>query len=430
VEVFFVERFLFQLTDTRSKDLSAILKSVLDWVQDRGLVLNGIGWLGGLLRRYRDFRDHFAGGVDVREVVRLRSCLGLPVKLLELGCGGLFDHRLRLRNVELGYCFFRCRRDGVNGAGGHVLGRLDSNLLRLFFRSLDYRCALAKLAGRDRIDAIGGGGFNGLVLDGFLGDRLNGWCDECLGYFIGYREDADAIGLVDHFGAGLLWLRIVAELLPWFGTTMTREGFAGKHRAAVPAFGDGIARYLGNDDIRIYRFGWCGCGCRGCGLFSALAVLRKRLAGKHDGLRCGAIECCGFSVGWGFFYAIERSFGSEATRNPGGTLIAVATTAAAISTVAVVTSTVSAITTAVILRNGCGVGIGDGSGRIRNWLFGCSVDLVGIALAVNRCVVRSKLRLRLGASGLRRFIARATATAAATTTTPATAAISTGSAFA
>ena len=128
--------------------------------------------------------------------------------------------------------------------------------------------------------------------------------------------------------------------------------------------------------MRINWLGRCGCGGCGCGLFAALAILGKRLAGEHDGLRCGAIECCSLTVGWGFFYAIERGFGSEATRNPGGALIPVAATAAAVSAVSTITVVACPAVTAVILRNRRGIGIGDWCGRVRDRLFGCTVDIV------------------------------------------------------
>jgi hypothetical protein len=221
---------------------------------------------------------------------------------------------------------------------------------------------------------------------------------------------------------------------------MTREGFAGKHRPTVPAFRDGIACYLGDDDDCVNRLRRCG---RGRGLFATFAIFGKGLAGEHDGFGCGAIEYRGLVVCGSLLNAIERGLGSEATRNSGRTLIAIASTAAAVSvsavatvavvasvTVAVVASaTVSAITAAAILRNGCGIGIGDGSGCARDGRFGCSVDIVGVVLAVGRSVVRSELRRRLWAGGLSRLVALATATAAATTATPAAAAISTGSTF-
>ncbi len=218
VEVFIVERLCFQFANARSKDLSAVLNGVLDWIEDCGLMLNRSGWLGGLLRRDRRFRDHLAGSVDVCELVSFGSSFRLPVELLELCRNGLLDRRLWLRYMKLGYRLIRSGRDGVNRAAGNVFVRLDGDGFRLLFcRSLDHRRALAKLTGRDGIDAVGSRGLNGLVLDGNCGllvDRLDGWSDQCFGYFFRNRKDADAIGFVDYFGARLLRFGTVAELLP------------------------------------------------------------------------------------------------------------------------------------------------------------------------------------------------------------------------
>jgi hypothetical protein len=46
--------------------------------------------------------------------------------------------------------------DGVDGAGGYVLVGLGYWFRLLFYGSLDYRRALAELAGRNGIDAVRG----------------------------------------------------------------------------------------------------------------------------------------------------------------------------------------------------------------------------------------------------------------------------------
>ena len=106
----------------------------------------------------------------------------------------------------------------MDRAAGNVFVRLDSGGFRLlFYRSLDHGRALAKLAGRYGIDAVGSRGLNRLILDRncrLFADRLGGWCDQGLGYFLRNREDADAVGLMNYFGARLLRLGSVAELLP------------------------------------------------------------------------------------------------------------------------------------------------------------------------------------------------------------------------
>jgi hypothetical protein len=394
VEVFLVERLLFQFANARNKVLmegaGAVLDGVLGWIEDRGFVLDGSGWLGGLLRRYQGFGDHLAGGMDVSDLVSFWSDdFRLPVELLIERRRWLLGMR-----VKLGYWLIRGRRDGVDRAAGNVLVSFDSGLF--FYWSFDHRRALAELAGSDGVDPVRSRSFGGLVLDGsywLLVDRLRGSGDlgkQGLGYFLRHRNDAGTINLVDYFSARLLRLGGVAELLPWFGAAMAREGLAGKGCSAVPAFRDSVAGYLGEDDGCV---NWL-CGSRYRRLFTALAIFRERLAGEHDRLERRAVG------GRGVVDAIKRSLGSEATRNPGRALVAVAvaSTAAAVFAVATATVVASATITAVagsvvLLRAGCGVSVGNGSGRIRNRLFGCSVDIVGVVLNVGRSVVRSGLRL-------------------------------------
>src|SRR5258708_2498460 len=180
------------------------------------------------------------------------------------------------------------------------------------------------------------------------------------GLFFGDLDDADSVWLLNDLRTGL---RVVAEFLTRLGAAVARERFTGERGSPVPAFGDGIACDLRDDDV------CAGCaGCVGglgscCRLFT-LAILRERLAREHDGLRSWAVGLGGLAVGGGAVYAVQGGPGGEATGDARA-LVAIAATAAtgsAVVAIAVVTSTtvaaVSAISAAGVLLPGAGRGVG------------------------------------------------------------------------
>src|SRR5260370_13448673 len=179
------------------------------------------------------------------------------------------------------------------------------------------------------------------------------------GLFFGDLDDADSVWLLNDLRTGL---RVVAEFLTRLGAAVARERFTGKRGSAVPAFGDGIACDLRDDDVCAGCVGGLGSCCR---LFT-LAVLRERLAREHDGLRSWAVGLGGLAVGGGAVYAVQGGPGGEATGDARA-LVAIAATAATVSAVvaiAVVTPTtvasVSAISAAGVLLPGPGPGAGLG----------------------------------------------------------------------
>src|SRR4051812_13909767 len=152
---------------------------------------------------------------------------------------------------------------------------------------------------------------------------------ESLGYFrlvLRSLDDAEALGFLNNLRTELLRLGVVAELLARLRTSMTGERLTRKRSAAVPAFRNGIACNLRDDDV---RGGLCGCRSR---LFATLAIFGERLARKHDGLWRWAVGLNGLVVGGTVVYAVERGLRGKSTRNTRA-LIAVATTATTIASV-------------------------------------------------------------------------------------------------
>jgi hypothetical protein len=285
-------------------------------------------------------------------------------------------------------------KDGMQGGGMERLTLvlvLNFRLMRLFNLVLGLEdCAVPKLTGSRRVYAVRRGGFDRLVLRVEDGRRLlMPSVLKILGLLLGFGHvvslglACERLCLLRGSFISISCLEVCtvrcARLMRNLGAVVTRERLARKNRSAVPAFGNSVAGYLGDDDR--FRRLW---SCCGSGLIATLAVLREGLARKNDRLWGWAVELRRLVVGGSVVYTVESGLWREATGN--ATLVAAPSTATTISvTVAVIAATaiatpVTTIAAAGVLLPGFGraVGVGDWSGFVGDRTSGGSIDLEGV----------------------------------------------------
>jgi hypothetical protein len=174
--LFIVDQLFFELTRAGRKALRSVVLGLR--IYDSRLVIYRGGWVVDGLRLLRDgdgFRVHLAGGRDRCDIVPGNWVLdyeGLGVsedRRRRWNAGGV-EMRMLLSVRGFGgvvFGAFNLRVGFVETVEGVGMVDMEDGLLKSFRLGLIHHgSGLAKLAWRDRIDAVGGGGFLRLVLGG------------------------------------------------------------------------------------------------------------------------------------------------------------------------------------------------------------------------------------------------------------------------